>query len=75
MLCAKVSDFHTNRADFNFIVCDLKNQTSETFSTEKEYSEYAKQMSLPMRNEFSDFETLRNEYFENKPWWRKILLP
>jgi hypothetical protein len=75
MLCAKVSNVRPDSPDLEFLVCDLKNQTSKTFSTEKEYSEYAKQMSLPMRNELSDFKTLRNEYLDNKPWWRKVLLP
>jgi hypothetical protein len=74
-LCAEVSHQQSNSPTFDFIVCDLPSKTNKTFLTESEYTEYAKQNGLPLKNEFYDFKTHLQQYYNRKPKWKKWLLP
>jgi len=75
ILCAEVSHQNTNSPNFDFIVCDLRKRTNKTFKNEQDYNEYAKKNNLPFKSEFYDFNKHYNEYFANRPKWRKWLLP
>jgi len=74
-LCAEVSHHQSNSPKFDFIVCDLPSGTNKTFVTESEYTEYAKQNGLPLKNKFYNFKTHFQQYFDKKPKWEKWLLP
>lgn len=74
-LCAEVSHQHTNSPTFNFIVCNLTTKINRTFDTEKDYAEYARKNNLPFKNQFYNFDKHYDEYFANKPKWRRWLLP
>lgn len=74
-LCAEVSHQQSNSPTFDFIVCDLPNKTNKTFLTELEYTKYAKANRLPLKNEFYDFKTHLQQYYDRKPKWKKWLLP
>jgi len=75
ILCAEISDLDTRSPNYRFIVYNLKNRTSQVFTTEREYSDYAIKNSLPLKSKFYDFRTHYHEYLNNRPRWRKWLLP
>lgn len=74
-LCAEVSKEYANNPKYDFIICDLQNKTNVTFNTEKEYNVFAKEKNLPLKSQFYDFKTHWFEFFNNKPTWKKWLLP
>ncbi|WP_153796730.1 hypothetical protein [Foetidibacter luteolus] len=75
ILCAEISDDHAEKEKYDFIVYNLENKTFTTFSDSQEYSNYAKNHSLPMADEFYDFRQHFHEYLKNRPEWRRWLLP
>jgi hypothetical protein len=74
-LCALVSHQNTHSPDYDFIIYDLEKRSLKTFNNEQEYSSYAAQHSLPQKTEFYDFRKHYQEYLENKPKWKRWLLP
>ncbi len=75
ILCAEISHKNTDSPNFDFIVCDLLKRSNKTFSNEQEYNEYAAKNNLPLKDQFYDFNKHYEEYFANRPKWRKWLLP
>jgi hypothetical protein len=75
ILCAEVSHEFSDSPKFDFIVCNLPSKTNQTFLTETDYNEYAKINGLPLKDKFYDFKTHYKEYLDNKPKWKKWLLP
>jgi hypothetical protein len=75
LLCAEVSHQNTNSPKYDFIVYGLKNKSLKTFDSEKEYSNYATEQSLPQITEFYEFAKHYEEYLKNRPKWKVWLLP
>ena len=74
MLYAEINHDFSKSSKFDYFSFNLKNKVLKKFTREK-YIVFAKENNVPLPDTFISFVTHFETYLNNRPFWRKWLIP